>query len=693
MHSVTRSIEKPTTIADVVRLDIQGLRALAVAIVMLYHFWPNRLSGGYVGVDVFFVISGFLITSHLLRRPCVDAHTLLAFWARRIRRLLPAASVVLVAIALASLLWIPETMLANAGRETAAAALYMENWALALNATDYLAAEDTPGPVQHYWSLSVEEQFYFLWPIFIGLLVLVGRKIQRSQGILWIGMSGAVLGSLTASVWLTQEDPAFAYFATQTRIWELGVGGLLALGVLGGPLLMEHHRVRVFLSWLGLAAILCAALVFDERTPFPSWSALLPTLGTGVIILAEADHVSGSASAVLSLRPIQFLGDISYSVYLWHWPIIVLAPYALGSVSSWPIKIGLIALVTALAYASKTYIEDPLRHQRGWLRPLGRSYLMGATAMALVAATGLGITWFVAERQRADAAIVASALEAPSACFGAAAARTDGCETQGSELITSPAFARDDKPQVYTDRCWNGRPYSRRNSCAYGPKDASVRIALYGNSHVGHWFPPLYDVAQDRGWQITTYMSAECYPVTTITLSWDVAKLGTNCRRLNTWAMKEITDGDYDLVVMSARTYVQIKDVSPADKPKVAARAYAHTLASLVDAGSPVLVIRDTPAAWMNVPDCIAEHRGYSESCDWEIERAVEIDPLADAAKADPSGRVELLDVTNLFCDAVMCRTVIGGVIVYRDHGHMTTTFSRTLRPEVEAAVVRALER
>ena len=300
-------------------------------IVLVFHFWPKRLTGGYVGVDVFFVISGFLISSHLLRSPPVTPRLLAGFWARRVRRLLPAASLVLLATLLASLAWLPSTQIPTVARETVASALSVENWALAATATDYLAQESAASPLQHYWSLSVEEQFYVLWPLLIALLFFVGR---RSRPVAWAGAGLVVVtaASLAASVLLTRSTPPAAYFVTHTRVWEPGWGrSWPGRSTSGGGCAIPP---RAALGWLGLGMIAWAAVTFDSTLRSPARPPSCPRSGPPSSSRPRPTTCGGRRSALLGWRPSQRLGDISYSVYLWHWPVVVIAPFALGGRST-----------------------------------------------------------------------------------------------------------------------------------------------------------------------------------------------------------------------------------------------------------------------------------------------------------------------------------------------------------------------
>src|SRR4051794_20249721 len=310
------------------RPEIQALRALAVSLVIAAHIWPDLVPGGYVGVDVFFAVSGFLITSMLVEELVGSGRiALTAFWARRARRILPAALVTLLACAVGTMLLVPTHRWDAFLTEIATSAAYVENWQLAHAAVDYFAKADGISPVQHYWSLSVEEQFYLVWPLL--LLAAVGVTHGRSARVR-LGALAAAMGVLTAaslawSILHTPADPEAAYFVTPTRAWEFGAGGVLALLPQLGR---SPAAARAALSWLGLVAIVVAGFAYGPQTIFPGSAALLPVLGALAVIRAGAPYHRLAPTRLLSRPAIQRTGDLSYSLYLWHWPLLVLLPYA-----------------------------------------------------------------------------------------------------------------------------------------------------------------------------------------------------------------------------------------------------------------------------------------------------------------------------------------------------------------------------
>src|SRR3954452_9452124 len=315
-----------------VRADIQALRALAVSLVVIYHLFPSRLTGGFIGVDTFFLISGFLITLHLIERPPRGGRDLLAFWARRVRRLLPASLTVLAVTVVGAWAFLPASQWASTAVHARASALYVENWQLAADAVDYLAAENTPTAVQHFWSLSLEEQFYLGWPVLLLALTVLVPAAHRIRGYWW-GLGAVVVLSLAYSVHLTASNPAAAYFVTWTRLWELGAGGRLARGASATRRWTQPHpAIANAVAAAGWFLILAVAALYTSRTPFPGWQAAIPVLGAALVIAAN------SRMAWHRVPGVQWLGDTSYSIYLWHWPLIVILPVALGSLTGSPAR-------------------------------------------------------------------------------------------------------------------------------------------------------------------------------------------------------------------------------------------------------------------------------------------------------------------------------------------------------------------
>lgn len=680
------------------RTDIQALRALAVSLVLVYHLFPGSLTGGYIGVDVFFVISGFLITSHLLASPPRGGRDLLTFWGRRIRRLLPASLLVLAVTLVATRLLAPPTMWGETARQVTAAAEYRVNWLLASDAVDYLAAENAPSPVQHFWSLSVEEQFYLGWPVLVLVLGVLANRFGRRRVVFLTGLAVVCLTSLAWSVHQTTTNPAAAYFVTPTRIWELGAGGLLAAWGARRGAGRAGASGRTVLAWTGLAMIAASALLFDGSTAFPGWRALLPVLGVVAVIAAYAESGTGSPGPLLATRPVQWLGDVSYSVYLWHWPLIALVPFVLET-SGPADELVVAALTLVLAALTKTWVEDPFR-TAAWSRRLGATYLAGAVGMALV--VGLAALQSAeVDRDRADdRAELARAERDAGPCFGAAAlARPEACTESTGDPVPSPALAPRDKSAAYKKlddggNCFAFVPSFPTRTCRFGPSDAEVRIALVGNSHAGQWLPALQEVAGPRGWEVTTYLASQC-AMSDVAQQFDTAAHGDACRRWVRRTADRVVADRPDVVVLTNRISVAAEDHSYDSSDDAYRAGYRRVLRRLSAAGLPVLVLHDTPtpgdAGVASVPDCVAEHLDDPSACSGARSAWVPRDPAHDLARSADLPGVSAVDLTDRICRPERCDAVVGGVLVYFDASHLTATYARTLAPYLAPSVEAAL--
>lgn len=657
-----------------IRADIQGLRAIAVGIVLVYHLWPDRLPGGYVGVDVFFVISGFLITGHLLRHPPRGPRDFAEFWGRRVRRLLPASLLVVIVTVVAATFILPVNRLATLARDAVASTLSVQNWALAVDAVDYLGATREPSPLQHYWSLGVEEQFYLLWPLLIALGVAVAaRRAWASRAVLALLLGTFALISLGVSIVWTALDPAFAYFATPTRLWELALGGLVALL----PPRRVPRGLGIAIGWAALVAIAVVAVALPAGTPFPGAVALVPVVAAAALIAVDAPRHLASPAGVLGLRPVQYLGDTSYSIYLWHFPLIVLAGVAWGGELPIAAKIAIVAATLVLAHLSRVFVEDPVRRSAS-LRRLRPTVALGAGAVALTLAVAavphLQIARVVAVQEEA----AESNAAVNRGCVGAAALATAGCDLRGAGIAPDPAVAADDKPDAYRDECFADKPFPRVVTCDYGDPDAARRIALVGNSHAGQWLPALQKVAADEGFAIRTYLASRC-AVSTQAQAFDVAGSTEGCREWGRAVVAATIAAGVDLVVVTAASDGQlVGEIDDLEAAKVA--GYRDVLEEWAAAGIPVLVLRDTPQPLSDIVGCVDRARADVATCDGARSEWLPPDPLV-AAAAEVGGAIRVADLSHLMCDDARCFAVIGGVLAYFDGRHLSATFSRTLAP------------
>ncbi|MEU0491704.1 acyltransferase family protein [Nocardiopsis sp. NPDC006139] len=658
------------------RPEVQGLRAVAVLLVLVYHLDPSLLPGGYVGVDVFFVISGFLITSLLYREASGQGRVSVArFYARRVRRLLPAATVVLVATGAASYFLLPVTRLTDTMWQLVASAAYVENLYLARQSVDYLASEVAPSPVQHFWSLSVEEQFYLVWPL---LFILWAALRRRGAG---TGTLVALLGSLLAasllwSVATTGGEPS-AYFLPTTRAWELAVGGLLAVGLAHGRL---SERVRLPLGWAGLAAIVAAAVFYDEATPFPGWAALLPVLGAAAVIAAE--HVQGplSASAPLSTAPARWVGDVSYSLYLWHWPLIVLTLAVTGRDElGWALAAAVGAASLLLAWATKVWVEDPVRDHR--LVRGGRGALAAAVSGVLVVAA-VGATLYV----RVDR--VESVEFDPNVHVGPQAL---GQAPTGDPVYPPPVRAEDDAPVLYDDDCQASQTATApEDPCVYGPEDADRTVAVVGDSHSAQWVPALMGLGEERGWRLVLYTKSSCAFTDTMTKGPEGGPY-ESCQEWNRAVVEELADLRPDLVVTSSSTSAVPAQGGEEDRVPMLAEGMTRLWGELGEVSGPIVALRDTPRQRRDVVECVARNPEDPGECTIPLSEAFKRDDPQERAVDSLPGETALVDMSDLFCAGGECPAVIGNVMVYRDSGHITNTYVSLLTDHLGERLDEAL--
>lgn len=665
------------------------LRALAVGGVVLNHLFPSRLTGGYLGVDIFFVISGFLITSHLASELRSTGRVRLArFWARRARRLLPASLLVLAVTLWASWVWLPEAAFAQISRETLGSALYVQNWVLAASNQDYFRSSQSASPVTHYWSLSVEEQFYLVWPL---LLLALWSCARRANDVLRQRITSSVLGvlvvsSLAYAVWALGTHPESAYFVTWGRAWEFGVGGLLGLAASRLP------AVPRLLAVPGWVAMIASMMLFDESTSVPGLPTLVPVVGAAVVIWSG---VGSGESALRLLRPLSWLGDVSYSLYLWHWPVFVIAPVALGVSMGRELGFALLAACLALAAALTRWVEDPVRRMRVLTDgPSWRSMVAAAVAMAVVA----GAAWTMPRAVSGDLEAVQTRLEevvvASGRCTGAMSPR-NGCPDR--HLL---AVANSDLATI------ENSPYSPEwgTTCQVEPEDptpapcefgvpldeAKRRVVLVGDSHAGHWASALDAVAREERWNVVMQVKSSCSVVGgDWRAGWATDLMTESCRAWGRDVSREIVaDDSVDLVIVSAISRAYISD--DADGGISQLRAEWRTW---VDSGKTVVVLGDPPdLARGSLPECLGAATSTTDPC--SAPRGVATpDPLLRAARGQDG--IHPWSPLPYLCDRARCHAVVGGLPVYGDPSHLLQYFARTFAPILQdelAAVLAGAE-
>jgi len=668
--AVERVVVTPAGRSRRFRADIEGLRAIAVGLVLVYHAGVRQLPGGFVGVDVFFVISGYLITGLLVREvESTGRLSMAAFYARRAKRLLPATALVLVVASLVTWLWLPQTQRAVLGGDIVAAAFYVVNWRLADRSVDYLAEGVVPSPVQHFWSLAVEEQFYVLWPLVILLVLVVARRYRRSlRGALAVGISAIGVPSLVWSIWKTDHDPAPAFFVTTTRLWELAIGGAVALGA------THWQRLPALaaraLVWAGLGALAGAALLIDGGTAaWPGSLALVPVLATAAVI------VGGSAAArpgarLLGAPPLVWIGGLSYSLYLWHWPVLIAAEAWWGPLGA---RAGLLVVAACVvpAWLCHELVESPVRRST-WVAARARRGLAIGAVCTLVGAAAGGLV--VLPSLGADPA------PAPGEVLGAHVLEggPDWFVDDPVSITPSPDKATADVPQIYADHCQVGAGMTEARVCEYGDPAGTWTMALVGDSKAAQWQPALDTVAKREHVRLITYIKGSC-AFSDGALLLPQGQAFPDCSTWNANVLRSVLAAKPAVVVTTQRENRALVDPDDPTSP-YESQAMVDALASrwqtLEDAGIGVVALAGNPGPPGVLYECVAEHRHDVSQCSFP-RKAPTATVQKKAAKLVEGAHV--VDLNDVICPDGTCPAVMGNVLTYRSTSHLTKTFVESM--------------
>jgi peptidoglycan/LPS O-acetylase OafA/YrhL len=704
---------------------------VAILLVVACHAGIAGVGAGFIGVDVFFVLSGFLITGLLVDEyERTGSIRLGAFYARRARRILPAAAVVLVVTLLVASVVMSPLDMARVANDGLSAGLSVANVRFAIDATDYFSPVD-PSPMLHYWSLSVEEQFYLVWPALLIVAIRFGRF-----SFMPVVVAGSVLAvSFVLCVAITQLSSNWAYFSLPTRAWQLAAGGILAIGLRGQTRL--PRPAAVLMGWAGLALIAGSLVAIEPTTPYPGIAATVPTAGT-LALIAGRDAIGSPGWLILPRIPLRWLGRVSYSLYLWHWPVLVLGPSLLagGDLEATPsidptlVPVLLIGASLVLAALSWRLIEEPFR--AGRLSGGGRRRALAVATAAIlsvtVASTGLSraaqseVTTATAGGTPDDVDDMAydvddpwvtyqpSQTPGPSGVPSASPGDHDPSNPPASPsaapkatpsprpkpllsgplpsgLLPSLAAARDDEDRLVRDGCALTLQGSEPPDCVYGDKDGLLTVALVGDSHAMHWFPAFERLAKLRHWRLVPFTKYSCVFVDMRIWSDYLKREYTECETWRERVIAKLRQLKPDLVVISSNKWfatIASRDGEP--------KRQGAALADLIERiPSPVAILVDTPRSDHDVPACLARNRKAIERCTTPKAVAFGWRHRIREVEARRLTGAPLIDMSKSICATDPCPAIIGRRMVYRDHHHLTATFAASLARDLDAAIAKVL--
>ena len=606
-------------------LQIQGLRALAALLVTIFH--AKLLPGGFIGVDIFYVISGYLITGLILREiESTGRLDLPTFYQRRIKRLLPTSVFVLFVTAIVGFFVLPVITRDALGRDLFAAATYISNYLFAWWENDYQNLDATPSPFIHYWSLAVEEQFYVIWPIFLLFLSRYGKRAIFS------GIAITTFLSLLLSIYQTQTSPIWAFYSLPTRAWELGFGALLLF-------VPETFWKNRFIPWFGVIGILVASFRFDETTAFPGINALLPVVSTAVLI-GSISKWPRAFNDLSNNRISQWLGAISYPLYLWHWPALVLPSSALGRELRIRERILCIVLTIVLAHFTSKYIEQPIRHKKVSDRKI-YLFFVGTTVMSLMA--GLVIT----------------------------STSSSMIKVKGTDYSFNVVDVMQ-KPAVYGDDCHSNYGENESGECAYGDLNSSTTIVLYGDSHAAQWFPTLLELANERNFKLVSLTKSAC-PSVDVPRADQGAYKNIDCETWRDKSVARIKQIRPAAVILSNFQHFTPPRGYP-DENKWWTDGQKRLLTSLRGSSDHLIYISDTPRPKRDLPNCLASRD--VKSCNTTERTPVKV-----------IKGFETIDPAPWLCSKY-CPAIQDGYVVYRDASHISVAAALALKPQLEAALI-----
>jgi peptidoglycan/LPS O-acetylase OafA/YrhL len=669
------------------RPDVEGLRAVAVVLVVLYHASVPGLTGGYIGVDVFFVISGFVITGLLLRERSRTGRTsILGFYARRCRRILPAATLVLLVAVFASYVVLGVVSGNSTADDGRWATVFLANFHFESVGTNYLLAQRPPSPLQNYWSLAVEEQFYLVYPtLFLLVARIRGWLSLRARLAICLGV--VIAASYWLSIVQTASHPALAYFSPLTRAWELALGALVAVGT--GWLKRLPAAFAALLTWAGLVAVVSSAFAFTAQTAYPGSLVAVPVVGAAMIIAGGAAIPRFGSELVLGLAPFRWLGKLSYSLYLWHWPILIIAAEQRGK-TSLPLgdNLLLIALAVGISVVNYRFVENPIRH---WRLPSGKSVVAGV-GLVLATVALLSVLESVETVAPHKVGLVPAANVQVVLDQVAAATRITTVPTSIVKAEYGAAYASGESYEGA--RCVANFQQTRVPICTLGDRTGRHLMVVYGDSHALMWIPAFIGIANAEHWRLVVLGKLGC-PAVRLTVL-EPAGVGlpsgpdNECDAWHTWATNWINKHKPNLLVFSQADYYRLPIANVSPTTPFSAAQWKSGLDGLFRGfrvpKMKMVLLGSTPILARPGPVCLAEHPTEVQVCSTParlaVPRLAQVDQ--EAARADHVGYI---DTTPWFC-SLTCTAIIGDYEVYDATGtHISGVWAKYLQNVLAGAL------
>lgn len=637
------------------RADIEGMRGIAVLLVVLFHFGFAPVRGGFIGVDVFFVLSGYLITGLIFNEIERTGELYFAgFYARRVRRLLPAAALVLACTLIAGTIVYSPLELVIYVETAVATALYASNLLFLHWTANYFAPQTAGNPFLHAWSLAVEEQFYLVWP---ALLALLCRKSASKRHVaVWLGVVTAL--SFAACALLTYRNEPWAFFASPLRAWEFAIGGLAVL--IDPEWLRLRRKFLLPLSVAGLFAVLGAALLIHGQQGFPGFVAAIPVIGTTLILIAGAAGQNSGLSRILSVWPLLWLGRLSYSWYLWHWPVLVIGIARFPNLGTGG-HVFLAMLSLALSFVTYKLIENPIRYNRKLVSMPRVSLSLAAVVPVLV----IGLSLIIAVKARRD--------------------------SRAPEQQALLKAAQNHSP--IAERCITGPGSDNLIECSYGDVAADKTVVLFGDSHADHWFIALDNLALRHHWHLITLLKSACPAARVVVYSNNLQRIEPECASWREEAIRRIQKLKPAAVIISSSAgYLKTPDTFPDSGSTLTTEDWRNgmqsTLASIAEVPSVPIILSDVPRPGFDVPQCLSRARQHGwpdSSCSVPKNKAVASGVrIAESLAAGSVPVARVVDLTDKFCNDTVCSTILSGTVLYRDNNHITTNAAKLFEPDLD---------